>query len=266
MTQRHPGVQDLTISLLQTPLAWHDPAANRAHFADLLQSLPAATDLAILPEMFTTGFTMDAEGLAEPMDGPTLQWMTALARKTGITLCGSVDVLDGGHYYNRCLWASPDGSHRHYDKRHLFRMAGEHEHYTAGTERLIVELNGWRICPLVCYDLRFPVWSRGINEYDLLVYVANWPAARRSAWTTLLPARAVENQCYVAGVNRVGRDGNGIDYAGDSAAYDFLGNALADSGDKAGAETVTLDHDALRRYREKFPAWRDADGFRLDES
>jgi len=266
MTQRHPSVQDLTISLLQTPLAWHDPAANRAHFGELLQSLPAETDLAILPEMFTTGFTMDAEGLAEPMAGPTPGWMAAMARETGITLCGSLVIEDEGHFFNRCIWASPDGNHRHYDKRHLFRMAGEHEHYTAGTERLIVELNGWRICPLVCYDLRFPVWSRGINEYDLLIYVANWPAARRSAWTTLLPARAVENLCYVAGVNRVGRDGNGIDYAGDSAVYDFLGNALADSGDKAGAETVTLDHDALRRYREKFPAWRDADGFRLDGS
>ncbi len=266
MTAPNQNLKDLSISLLQTSLAWHDPAANRAHFAGLLHSLPTGTDLAILPEMFTTGFTMDAAGLAEPMYGPTLHWMTALAGETGITLCGSVNIASDGHYFNRCLWVSPDGSHRHYDKRHLFRMAGEHQHYTAGTERLIVELNGWRICPLVCYDLRFPVWSRGINDYDLLIYVANWPAARRSAWTTLLPARAVENLCYVAGVNRVGRDGNGIAYAGDSAVYDFLGNALAELGDKAGVETVTLHYGALCRYREKFPAWRDADGFRLGET
>lgn len=263
-TMSNAPIKDLTISLFQTPLAWHDPAANRAHFTDLLQSLPAETDLAILPEMFTTGFTMEAAGLAEPMDGPTLEWMIGTARDIGTTLCGSVIISDGGHYYNRCLWVRPDGSHRHYDKRHLFRMAGEHQHYTAGTERLIVGLNGWRICPLVCYDLRFPVWSRGINDYDLLVYVANWPAARRSAWTTLLPARAVENLCYVAGVNRVGRDGNGIDYVGDSAVHDFLGNALASLGDRPGVQAVTLGYETLRRYREKFPAWRDADGFRLE--
>ena len=157
----------------------------------------------------------------------------------------------------------PDGRHVHYDKRHLFRMAGEHEHFAAGSRREIVTLKGWRICPLVCYDLRFPVWSRGANAFDLLLYVANWPAARRSAWQALLPARAVENQCYVAGVNRVGTDGKGIAYAGDSSVHDYLGQPLADLGGAPGHATVTLGLEALHRYREKFPAWRDADPFQL---
>ncbi|MEZ5565106.1 MAG: amidohydrolase [Gammaproteobacteria bacterium] len=256
-------MQDLTITLLQTSLAWHDQAANREHFAELVHSLPVNTDVAILPEMFTTGFTMDAATYAEPMSGPSVRWLTDLARERGVTLCGSLNIANGGQYFNRFLWATPDGQCQYYDKRHLFRMAGEHHHYTAGQQRLIVELNGWRICPMVCYDLRFPVWSRGINEFDLLVYVANWPAARRSAWTTLLPARAVENQCYVAGVNRVGSDGNSIAYAGDSSVHDFLGECLADLGAEPGQATVALSHDALTRYRQKFPAWQDADTFRL---
>jgi len=178
-------------------------------------------------------------------------------------ITGSLIVRDQGRHFNRLVWARPDGSLAHYDKRHLFRMAGEHEHFAAGERREIIGLKGWRICPLICYDLRFPVWSRGANDFDLLLYVANWPAARRSAWQALLPARAVENQCYVAGVNRIGVDGAGIAYAGDSSVHDYLGQALADLGAAAGHRTVTLSHDALHRYREKFPAWRDADPFQL---
>lgn len=256
-------MQDLSITLLQTELAWHAAATNRAHFGELIRSIPDATDLIILPEMFSTGFTMEVREQAEPMSGPTVHWMAALARECGAVLCGSLVVEDDGNYYNRFVWMPPDGKHRHYDKRHLFRMAGEHRHFSQGSRREIFGLKGWRVCPLVCYDLRFPVWSRGANEFDLLLYVANWPAARRSAWTTLLPARAVENQCYVAGINRTGTDGKGIAYEGDSSVHDYLGQSLADLGPGHGHCTVTLDGAALARYREKFPAWQDADAFRL---
>ena len=256
-------MHDLNITLVQAPLAWHDPAANRDHFTGLLRSLPAPTDLVILPEMFTTGFTMDVAAQAEPMAGPTAEWMAELAAELSATLCGSLVIEEGGRFHNRLIWMPADGHAGYYDKRHLFRMAGEHEHYTAGSRRETFDVKGWRVCPLVCYDLRFPVWSRGANAFDLLLYVANWPAARRSAWRALLPARAVENQCYVAGVNRVGTDGKGIAYAGDSAVYDYFGQEIAALGDSAAPLTVTLDLDALKRYREKFPAWQDADEFRL---
>lgn len=256
-------MQDLTITLVQTALAWHDPAANRAHFTELLRSLAGPTDLVVLPEMFTTGFTMETRARAETMAGPTVAWMAATARDTRAVVCGSLVVEQDGQYFNRLVWMPPDGRPLHYDKRHLFRMAGEHEHYAAGRERLVATLKGWRVCPLVCYDLRFPVWSRGADAFDLLLYVANWPAARRTAWRALLPARGVENQCYVAGVNRIGTDGQGIAYAGDSSLHDYLGQPLADLGDGPGVVTATLDLGALRRYRDKFPAWRDADPFRL---
>lgn len=256
-------MQDLTITLVQSPLAWHDPAANRQHFGGLLRALPGPTDLVILPEMFTTGFTMDTRAQAESMSGPTIEWLAAMAAELDAVICGSLVIEDGGRYFNRLVWMPPDGRHRHYDKRHLFRMAGEHEHFAAGRDRLITQLKGWRVCPLVCYDLRFPVFSRGADAYDLLLYVANWPAARRTAWRALLPARAVENQCYVAGVNRIGTDGKGIVYAGDSGVYDHLGQPLADLGGEDGQVTLTLSLQALARYREKFPAWRDADPFTL---
>jgi predicted amidohydrolase len=256
-------VQDLTITLLQTALAWQNAGENRAHFTELVGQLEEPTDLIILPEMFTTGFTMDVREQAETMGGPSVTWMAALAREHNAVLCGSLIVEDGGHYYNRCVWMPPDGQPRHYDKRHLFRMADEHEHFAPGQERLIVELKGWRVCPLVCYDLRFPVWSRGANAFDLLIYIANWPAARRSAWQALLPARAVENQCYVAGVNRIGTDGKGVAYAGDSGVHDYLGEPRVELQAAPAHSTTTLSLAALHRYREKFPAWRDADGFRL---
>jgi predicted amidohydrolase len=256
-------VQDLTVTLLQTTLAWHDPAANRAHFGELMRRLPGPTDLVVLPEMFTTGFTMATREHAETMAGPTLGWMAGLARELGVTLCGSLIVEDAGRFYNRCVWMPPDGRHVHYDKRHLFRMAGEQQHYAAGDRRLTVEIKGWRVCPMVCYDLRFPVWSRSRGDYDLLLYVANWPARRAHAWSALLRARAIENLSYVVGVNRIGRDGNGTSYAGDSVALDFLGQSLSSEGGGDRAETAVLDMESLRSYRESFPAHLDADEFEL---
>jgi predicted amidohydrolase len=256
-------VQDLTVTLVQADLAWQDPAANRARLEALLGGPPAPGDLVVLPEMFATGFTMAPEAVAEPMDGPTVAWMAATARRLGRTLCGSLAIRDGDSYRNRLVWMPPSGEAATYDKRHLFRMADEHRHYTPGNARLVVEVGGWRVCPLVCYDLRFPVWSRGANAFDLQLFVANWPAARRGAWRALLPARAVENQCYAVGVNRVGLDGNGVRYGGDSLAAGPAGDLLADLGDGERALTVRLEGAALERYREKFPAWQDADRFRL---
>lgn len=258
-------MQDLTITILQSTLHWHDAPANRAHFDGLIADIKSPTDLVVLPEMFTTGFTMDAAAHAETMDGDSIAWMKLLAQDFQTTLCGSLIIEDHGDCYNRLIWMSPDGHCRHYDKRHLFRMASEQEHFRAGGERTIFELNGWRIRPLVCYDLRFPVWSRGINEFDLMVVIANWPATRKSAWRTLLPARAVENQCYVAGVNRVGEDGNDKFYAGDSAVIDYLGKPIVACDDQPRTETVSLSGVALQRYREKFPAYLDADVFSIDD-
>ena len=259
-------MRDLKVSLLQTELRWHDPAANRAHFDGLIDALaPDEPDLVVLPEMFTTGFTMEPAAVAETMSGETVAWLALVARDYGITLCGSLVVEDGGRYYNRLVWMPPDGKPGWYDKRHLFRMAGEHEHYSAGTRRRVFELHEWRVCPLVCYDLRFPAWSRGRDEFDLQLFVANWPAARRSAWRTLLPARAVENLCYAVGVNRVGTDGNDIRYAGDSGAWDYLGSTLVDCGDEPTAVTITLAAAPLERYRRKFPAHLDADRFVIED-
>ncbi len=256
-------MRDLTITLLQAELAWHDPESNRAHFEQQIAASSEASDLIILPEMFTTGFTMEANKNAETMDGDTVAWMAKVAGNEQVTLCGSIIIEHSGHFYNRLVWMPPDGQLASYDKRHLFRMADEHRHYTAGQRRTLVQLGEWRICPLVCYDLRFPAWSRGRNEFDLLIYVANWPAARRSAWRVLLPARAVENQCYVAGVNRIGEDGNGVAYAGDSLVADYLGNLVSDCEDRPCSTTVSLDLDALIRYREKFPAFLDGDKFAI---
>ena len=257
-----PG-QDLRLALLQTELVWHDPAANRAHFEQLLARV-GETDLVILPEMFTTGFSMESAALAEPADGSTAVWLREQARRIGAVVTGSLIVQDeDGRHRNRLLWATPEGELLHYDKRHLFRMAGEHEHYAPGEQRLVLTLKGWRIRPLICYDLRFPVWSRAQDDTDLLLYVANWPAPRRGHWNRLLPARAIENLCYVAAVNRIGSDGNGHPYAGDSQVLDFQGEPLVEAGAVAGIFHTTLSATALTAYRERFPAQRDADAFRL---
>jgi predicted amidohydrolase len=232
--------------------------------------LHGSSDLILLPETFLSGFTNETLGNAESMQGEGVRWMGDMARETGAVVTGSLVVRQGDRCVNRLVWARPDGSLSLYDKRHLFRMAGEHERYAEGQDRLIVELNGWRICPQVCYDLRFPVWLRnrydaaqGRFDYDLLVFVANWPAARRHAWSTLLKARAIENLCYCVGVNRVGTDGNDIAYAGDSAALDFLGQPLVELGGQEQVVTVSMEPAALDAFRQRFPAWMDADPFAL---
>lgn len=255
----------LRVTLVQQSIAWHDPAANRTHLDALLAPLVKNTDLIVLPEMFPTGFSMEVEKLAEPVNGPTSQWLAAKAQELNAAITGSLIIQDGGHYYNRLLWAAPGAPVAHYDKRHLFRMANEHQRFTAGGEALSVAWRGFRVCPLVCYDLRFPVFSRRRPEleYDVLLYSANWPGVRRKAWQALLRARAIENIAFVVGVNRIGRDGNDITYSGDSVVHDFLGDPLAELGGESAVTTVELDGEALQAFRERFPAHLDADRFTL---
>jgi predicted amidohydrolase len=214
--------------------------------------------------MFTTGFTMNASEHAESMEGDTLLWMKGIAAEKNSVVCGSIIVVERKKFYNRLLWVQPDGQVHFYDKRHLFRMAGEHKTFSGGNKKLIVEWKGWRICPMVCYDLRFPVWSRNVNDYDLLLYVANWPQRRKYAWNQLLIARAIENQCYVAGVNRVGLDGQNITYSGDSVVLDPLGQKRSSLKTLATAiETVTLNGKTLSELRKEFPVLMDADQFKI---
>ncbi|MFN7707842.1 MAG: amidohydrolase [Sphingobacteriia bacterium] len=256
------------ITLVQADLAWEQPEQNRSMLDELLATT-TGSDLILLPEMFTTGFSMQAARLAEPTDGPTLAWMRHLAARKDALVCGSFIATEGGRYYNRMLGVQPDGSYTAYDKRHLFRMAGEQEVYEAGDQRPILHWRGWRILPLVCYDLRFPVWSRNHIDhtelaYDLALYVANWPERRSAHWQKLLAARAIENQAYVAGVNRVGKDGLDHVYAGHSALYDYQGEVLCGlSPHQVGVATCTLSLNSLRQYRDRFPAWMDQDTFSL---
>jgi omega-amidase len=256
----------LRVTLIQSVLAWHEPDANRAAFDELLRPLHGQTDLVVLPETFTTGFTMEVAAVAEPMNGATVPWLQRWARELDAAVVGSVITEDDGRYFNRLLWVEPDGALRHYDKRHLFRMGGEHLHFTAGRSAWSVPWRGMRVCPLVCYDLRFPVFSRRRTEldYDLLIYVANWPAVRAEVWHHLLRARAIENQAYVVGVNRVGSDGKGVAHAGDSAVIDFQGRTLAAAQERRAVLSVELDPQALAAFRERFPAHLDADRFTLE--
>lgn len=264
-------MQDLRVSLVQGDTLWHAPDGNRAMYSELLTPLIGNTDLVVLPETFTSGFSNEAILRAEGMQGPSTDWMRHQAARVGAVVTGSVQIRDGDGVYNRLLWATPDGELRHYDKRHLFRMANEHERYAAGRDRQVFELKGWRVCPLVCYDLRFPVFIRnrfdsdvaGRFDYDLLVFVANWPSARRNAWRTLLRARAMENLACVAAVNRVGNDGNGHGYSGDSVLLDGLGEVVVECGDQVEVLTATLSAQALLSHRERFPAQRDADRFQI---
>jgi predicted amidohydrolase len=265
------SLQPLRVSLVQGATRWHDAPANRDYYGALVRSC-ADSDLIVLPETFLSGFSNDVGASAETMDGEGVAWLKALAEEMDAVLCGSLAIRgEDGRVYNRLLWMRPDGSFATYDKRHLFRMAGEHTRYGSGRERLIVELDGWRVLPQVCYDLRFPVWLRnrrmegapGGMDYDLSVFVANWPAPRREPWRVLLRARAIENLSYVVGVNRVGVDGNGLAYAGDSAAIDPQGQMMIAFGAQEQVATVTLDPAALLAHRERFPAWMDADAFTL---
>lgn len=257
----------LRVTLIQQAPVWQDPTANREHLDALLAPLVNNTDVIVLPEMFPTGFSMDVEKLHETVNGPTSEWLEAKARELNTAITGSLITKDGDRYYNRLLWTAPGAELLHYDKRHLFRMAKEHNHFTPGAPLgLTLEWRGFKICPLVCYDLRFPVYSRrrAAFEYDVLIYVASWPAARRTAWKALLKARAIENQAFVVGVNRIGQDGNGIDYSGDSVVHDYLGEPIAELAGESAVTTVELDRDALQAFRERFPAHLDADRFTLD--
>jgi predicted amidohydrolase len=235
--------------------------------SEKIAGVKASTHLVVLPEMFTTGFSMKPEQLAENMEGDTLAWMQQTARDNKVILTGSMIAEQEGNYYNRLVWMLPNGQYGTYDKRHLFAFAEEDKHYTSGTKRLIASVNGWKVHLLVCYDLRFPVWARqqfdeqGNYEYDVLVYVANWPEKRSTAWKSLLQARAIENQCYVVGVNRVGKDANDIIYSGDSMVIDPLGEILYQKANEEDVATLTLDKDHLDAVRKRFPFWRDADNF-----
>jgi omega-amidase len=252
------------VTLVQTPLSWENTQSNLDAIGRQLSRLTTPTNLVVLPEMFTSGFTMNPQAVAEPVDGPTLQWLRQQAASLDAGITGSYVVEVRGAFYNRLLWVFPDGQYQSYDKRHLFTLAGEDEHYTAGTERIIVEWQGWKICPLICYDLRFPVWSRNNVGYDLLLYVANWPERRRHHWKSLLMARAIENQAYTIGLNRVGVDGKDIRYTGDSCVIDYAGEIRASLAIAPATTSVELDLDSQRAYRERYAFLADQDRFVIE--
>ncbi len=259
-------MSSLTITLIQTYLHWEDKKANLDMFSNKIESIRGKTEIIILPEMFNTGFSMKPELFAEEMNGETMQWMKKIAVEKKVILTGSVMIKDDGKYFNRLIWKLPNGEYGFYDKRHLFAYGNEHSHFNAGNKRLIASVKGWTINLQVCYDLRFPVWARqsGVGsepEYDLLIYVANWPEQRVHAWKTLLIARAIENQCYVVGVNRVGKDGNGIVHNGESMIIDPLGEIIYSKKDEEDIFTCTLQKERLIEIRNRFPFLNDADSF-----
>ena len=265
MTPQKNNPDELRLTLLQTDLAWQDGAHNRQLLQCQIAPLAGTTDLIILPEMFTSAFAVAAGAVAENWPGPTLDWLLEQARNSGAAITGSVAVLDQGQKFNRLLFVTPEGQVYQYDKCHLFRMLGEDKRYTAGKEKLLLRWRGWRIFPMVCYDLRFPVWCRSTSAspWDLMICVANWPAPRTPAWSALLKARAIENLGYVAGVNRVGIDGNQLGYDGSSAVYSPTGQTLVDGGNLAGVYHTTVSLSALEQWRQEFPAWMDADNFTI---
>jgi omega-amidase len=258
----------LTITTIQSNLIWEEKSANLRLLEQKIAGIEEKTEIVVLPEMFSTGFSMRPEVLAETMDGETMEWMKRVSRENGIVLTGSIMVKEEGNYYNRLIWMLPNGQYGYYDKRHLFAYGEEDKHYSSGNKRLIASIKGWKINLLVCYDLRFPVWARQkVNEegaeYDVLIYVANWPERRSHAWKTLLCARAIENQCYVVGVNRVGSDANNIYYSGNSLIIDPLGQVLYHMADEEDVNTITLQKEMLDDVRAKFPFWKDADSFNI---
>ncbi|MDQ3108779.1 MAG: amidohydrolase [Bacteroidota bacterium] len=264
-------LHDIIVTAVQSQLVWENRNANLHMFGEKLRALEGPCDLLVLPEMFTTGFTMNPLRFGEPTDGPTLEWMRRHAASLNTVITGSFIAEENGNYFNRLLWVRPDGSYEHYDKRHLFRLAGEDKKFAAGTKKLIVDLHGWKVCPLICYDLRFPVWSRnrwtndGVEitaDYDLLLYVANWPERRSIAWKTLLMARAIENLSYVVGLNRIGNDGDNVLYTGDSAIIDFKGDHIK-TAIISREEIISekLSYQELVDFRKRFPAGMDADEF-----
>ena len=263
----------LNITTIQSNLFWEDKAANLDMLEKKINSIEEKTEIVILPEMFSTGFSMQPELFAERMDGETVEWMKRVGKENGIVITGSLIIEEEGKYFNRLLWILPNGQHGYYDKRHLFAYAGEDKYYTAGNKRLVASVKGWKINLQVCYDLRFPVWARQTPplsgevgrglEYDVLIYVANWPEKRSHAWKTLLCARAIENQCYVVGVNRVGSDGNNIYHSGNSLVIDPMGQVLYHMADEEDVNTITLTKEKLDEVRTRFPFWKDADDFTM---
>ncbi|ALJ05860.1 amidohydrolase [Pseudalgibacter alginicilyticus] len=255
----------LKIALIQSDLVWENPELNRNSFSKKIKAITVDVDLIILPEMFTTGFTMNAKNVAETMQGETVSWMQDLAIKKKSAILGSVVITENGNFYNRLLFVSPKGTIEYYDKKHSFTLVGEEKIYTAGTQKNMIAYKGWKINPLICYDLRFPVWARNTEDYDVLIYVANWPKPRISAWDTLLKARAIENMCYCIGVNRVGVDGVNSVYSGHSAVYDVLGNTMSSiTPNKEQTEIIILEKRHIEAYRNKFKFLNDKDDFILN--
>ncbi len=256
---------NLKLTVIQSDIHWHTPVENVAMFESLIHTINDDTDIVLLPEMFTTGFTMEPGHLAENMEGITVAAMKKWSRELKSSVAGSLIIEENGLFFNRLVAVTPDGEIFTCDKRHLFRMAGEQKIYTAGKDTITMNIKGWKVRPFICYDLRFPVWSRNIgNEYDLAFYCANWPAARAFHWDTLLRARAIENQCYVAGINRTGIDGKGVKYNGDSCIIGFSGETIFSAGRSVSVHTTELSYSALQDYRRNFPAWMDADQFRIN--
>lgn len=251
----------MKIAVIQIPLVWEDAKSNREYIEQKINTLEVGTDLIVLPEMFTTGFTMSPERVAETMQGDTVVWMQSLAKAKNCAITGSLVITEDGKFYNRLLFVFPSGAIQHYNKRHLFSLAGEDKSYTKGTQKLIVEYKGWKICPLICYDLRFPVFARNVEQYDLLLYVANWPTIRMQAWDTLLKARAVENMSYVIGCNRVGQDEKEYDYSGHSQVVDFLGNYRIAPQEAEGVFYAQLEKETLLQTRTKLGFLNDQDAF-----
>ena len=262
-------MSSLTISLIQTNLFWENKKANLEMLQQKIEGIKEKTEIVIIPEMFTTGFSMKPELFAETMDGETVKWMKKIAAEKKIILTGSVIIEENGKYFNRLVWMLPNGEYGVYDKRHLFAFANEHSHYSAGNKKLIASVKGWKINLQICYDLRFPVWARqdfqSENKYDLLINVANWPTKRNIAWQTLLRARAIENQCFVAGVNRTGEDGNKIYYSGDSMIIGPLGETIYEKNQAEDIYTFTLQKEKITETRNQFPFWKDADSFILKD-
>jgi omega-amidase len=261
-------MSSLTFTIIQANLKWEQKAANLQMLEEKINAIQQKTEVVILPEMFSTGFSMNAQQLAERMDGDTVQWMKRISSEKKIILTGSVIIAEGGHYYNRLVWMLPNGQFGFYDKKHLFAYAGEDKYYTSGNKRLIASVKGWKINLQVCYDLRFPVWSRQSGkydslEYDVLIYVANWPEKRSGAWKTLLQARAIENQSFCIGVNRVGIDGNEVCYSGDSMVVSAAGETLYHKTHEEDVYTITLQKEDLQKVRDDMPFWKEADSFKI---
>ncbi len=260
-------MEDLKVTIVQCPLIWEDVDANLKAFTERLSSIqPGVTDLIVLSEMFTTGFTMGAARIAETMNGKAFHWLKKTSEEKQCVITGSIAIKDGEGFYNRLIWMRPDGTFETYNKRHTFRMANEHHTYSGGDKKLIVTLKGWRICPLICYDLRFPVYSRNQNNYDCLIYVANWPEVRSYPWKQLLIGRAIENLSYAVGVNRIGKDGTGLEHSGDSVVLNFKGLPISKmQAHQDVIETVHLSYSQLEEFRKIFPAFMDADNFVITE-